>query len=161
MAYATSFDWRYRSGFLKFAALRLRPVRCLLRFNGTFQRTDHPHPALSRSASGVFWREAGLGATRRGPLCSARHKSLRTELETRPLPAWPAVGSDLNPTEGLIPAQQRYYSINPANNANNAPTITDIGNQTTSKNIATGPISRANPRKIQEWVGVPSHGVGE
>ena len=34
----------------------------------TFQRKGHPHPALSRSTSGAFWREAGFGAAWRGQL---------------------------------------------------------------------------------------------
>ena len=53
--------------------------------------------------------------------------------------AWPAVGPDLNPRDGQIPALQRYYSINPDNN--NAPTISDIANQTTTPNTAKGPIN--------------------
>lgn len=52
--------------------------------------------------------------------------------------AWPAIGPDLNPIDGQIPAQQRYYSINPDNN--NAPTIDDIANQTTSPNVPTASV---------------------
>lgn len=47
---------------------------------------------------------------------------------------WPAIGSDLNPIEGQIPAQQRHYSINPANTA---PTITGIADTATSPNVPT------------------------
>lgn len=66
---------------LKLRGLATRQVRHLLlfhseRFNGWATHIRRS----SWSTSGIFWREAVVAATLREQLCSARQKSLRTEV---------------------------------------------------------------------------------
>lgn len=75
MVCATSFENDAGSSFFEFTALPLWQVRPPCYPFRTFQRKGHPHPALSRSATGTSRRKAGLGASMRRPLCSARRLS--------------------------------------------------------------------------------------